>query len=267
MKKLILCLLCAYGFAFDSKPWLDPIFETQFRLSYTYQFYNHIKTSKGSMRLKTKDNYFDASLAMTVWPDIEIGLFLSAVKTSRKALFLDSFQALVKYQLLDDCVGDFVSFTLFGKLIAPYKRAIKNFGRFYHSFFEGVVGFSVGKEFSKGARFTNRLWFSLGLGIPNRGSAYSIGQFEWEYNIKDLFHLFVLSNANFGLGDQKLIFLTGFDGYRHLRYRAIDIGGGIKVFFGTYGNLTVSYLRRVYTHFAPQTNQLVFVYHLPFSLF
>ena len=35
-----------------------------------------------------------------------------------------------KYQLVDDCVGDFFSFTLFVNWVAPYKRAIKNFGRF-----------------------------------------------------------------------------------------------------------------------------------------
>jgi hypothetical protein len=268
MKKIFFYVFVpCLAFAFNFRPWLDPIFETQFRLGYTYQFYPSINTQFGNTPLKTKDHYFDASLEMRVSPSIEVGLFLSGLKTTRKDFFLDAFSALFKYQIFDDIIGDFASLTFFGQMVAPYKRSIKQFGRFYHSFFEGVLGLSLGKEFTKGPDFINRLWMASAIGIPNHGSVYAKNFFEWEWNVKNVMHVSIIANSYFGFGNSPLQNISLFDGYAHLRYRAVDLGAACKFLFGIYGDLSFSYLRRIYNKYAPRTNQFIFVYHLPFSLF
>lgn len=260
-----LCFSAASAYPF--KPWLGNLFEFQLKAAYTYQYYSHIKASPFSIRRPTHDHLANLDLSMTVLPIMSVGIDLGGQKRSFHAMTFDHVRVRGQYLLLDDIIGDPVSATVNLTLVSVDRKALPALGLMHHGRFESTLGLSLGREWAIGRVFTHRLWANAALGGASHASLFTEDNINWQINFIDRLRLGITGFFDGGFGTKKLHMNT-FNGYRHERYRVLDIAANLKYRWGIWGDLSFEIGRRLWAENAPDNNLFVRVaYHLPFAAF
>lgn len=268
MRRALFLLATSCASAYPFKPWLGNLFEFQLRGAYTYQYYSHIRTGEGRVRLPTHNQLGDVDLGMTVLPIASLGIDLGIQKRTGHAMKFDHIRLRGQYLLLDDIVGDPVSLTANLSLTSVDRKALPALGLMHKGRFEALLGVSIGREWAIGRVFTHRLWANIGLGGASHASLYTLDALNWQINFIDRIRFGIKGVFEGGFGTRDLSDTTLFDGYRHLRYRSADIAADLKYRWGIWGDLSFEIGRRLWAENAPENNLFVKIsYHLPFAAF
>lgn len=268
LKTPLFFLAMSYASAYPFKPWLGNLFEFQLRATYTYQYYSHIRTAGGNVRRPTHNQLGDLDLGMTVLPTVSLGADIGVQKRTAHAMTFDHIRLRGQYLLCDDIVGDPVSMTVNLSLASIDRKALPAMGLMHHGRFEALTGLSIGREWAIGRVFTHRLWANLGLGGASHASLYTLDNLNWQINFIDRIRLGIKGLFDAGYGTRKLNNIALFDGYRHLRYRTLDVAADLKYRWGIWGDLSLEIRRRLWAENAPENNLFVIIsYYLPFSAF
>jgi len=268
LKRALFLLAVGTASAYPFKPWLGNLFEFQLRGTYTYQYYSSVRTSGGIVHLPTHNQLADLDLGMTILPIASVGIDLGAQKRTWRSMTFDHVRVRGQYLLLDDIVGDPVSMTVNLSLTSVDRKALPAPGLMHHGRFEALLGTSIGREWAIGRVFTHRLWANIGLCGASHSSLYTLDSLNWQINFIDRIRFGIKGLFDAGYGTRKLDNVARFDGYRHLRYRTLDIAADLKYRWGIWGDLSIEVGRRLWAEYAPENNLFFKIsYHLPFAAF
>jgi hypothetical protein len=270
MRRLIvasyLLLKCSSAFlhadlnwsAWDLSPWFGRTFEFFPKAQYRWQRYHSVETSTGRQKVSGLDHFVDLSLQISPWPIFDAGIALSVCDTKQHHIDLEDTELLVRYQLLDDIVGDSVSAVIGARVIETFSAARYEPGIFNRGSIGGELLLSVGREWSQGSQWLWRIWALGACGCANVGKPWWRSSFTVKANYDECYHAEVFVAANGGCGRQALV-VDDFRGYGLVDYSAVDCGGRLHRYFEDGSDIAFMYMRRLYARNTPcHVNQLVF---------
>lgn len=251
--------------ATDFKPWFPRYLEFQTNFSYVHQNYSIVNEGWRSIRWPAKNDFYAADLELA-YKDFcgEIECLFSGTK--RHHLGPDCTKATIRYQLLDDIIGDPVSLVVGASFTQVFSLALKDISIFHHGHAEGEFHLSLGNEYIYKNKEMSRWWVVGGIGLGDKGSPWLRGELAWEISWcgNQLARLYALGIS--GLGGENLDVFK-FDGYGPIAHRSIDFGAVYRYMFAWDGSLSIGYARRLYAKNCPEkTNFYYLSYHYAFGL-
>jgi hypothetical protein len=267
--KLTTCLFLFFSCALsatDYRPWTKVDVQLYPRIDYTFQHYDKINSSSGSRHRSSNDHILGFGLYGNY---IEYSLELegSLARTRDLPCGLNHFKLTGKYQAANDIIGDSLSVTIGGSLIAASRDAVEDYGLFHHSKCEGELFASIGKEVSCYDQWISRWWIVGGIGFGERGSTWMFSQCSWEKNVSFYWQWRLFANLLWGFGGNSINFDRSFKGYGRIRHRSVDIGTGLYLPTLCRGDYSIEFIQRVWARNYPEGAQIVQMsYIYPFGL-
>ncbi len=185
---------------------------------------HQVDTPQGSFPFKSNNATLATSLGLTFWPDwnAEIGLLLT--KTSDIGFSYEAAYTTIRYQWMDDLVGDPLSLTTGITLSFPRTAFLHNFSYDYHGHFNAELHATFGKEWGcMGGPLLNA-WGLAGVGIAEKGSPWLHGLAVCDFAFNPCLSVGCFLEGVFGLGHDNIIPSTFFPGYASIGHRSLDLG-------------------------------------------
>lgn len=249
-----LCGFLAYtslSMATDLKPWYPRYLEFQSRFTYLHQQYREIDTKVGCIRRGANNDFYTGSLQLAY--DAYCGeLEATFSGTRRHHLGPDNIKGTLRYQILDDVVGDPVSLVVGLSLSQVFSLALKDVSVFHHGLFEGEINLALGQECATWTSWLSRWWGVAALGVGDHGSPWVRGELAWEKNWWDKHRLRIFTDLLFGLGGQRLRLFVPFKGYGPIHHQSIDFGILYRYTLPCDGALSLGYSRRLFAKNCPK---------------
>jgi hypothetical protein len=252
----------------EVEPWLDVLGQFHFEAAYAYSRYNKVQGAHPGLKHPSNDQLLAFDLGVVPWPNWDADIDMEFAQTPRLAWGFRSVGGQVRYQWLDDIIGDPVSLTTGLNLRYASWRALSDVSCPYHSTWNAEFNASVGKEWEQMAYWVTRVFAFGGVGIANHGSPWLRGIAAVQANQKDKHQYTVFAAGYFGFGRRQDIDIRHFHGYGSIHHQSVDLGIGYRYSFGIWGSLSLEYAYRVYAHaFPAHVNWFAISYRLPFSFF
>lgn len=249
----------------DLKPWFPRYLEFQSTFTYLHQQYCDVNEGTRTIYWKSKDDFYTAGIELA-YDDYCGELECTFSSTRRHHLGPDNIKGTLRYQILDDIIGDPVSLVAGVTVAQVFSLSLKDISTFHHGNLEGEFHLSVGKECPCYDTWRSRWWSVAGIGIGDHGSPWLHGEFAWEYNWCDRQRVRIYAVGIYGLGDENLdVFL--FDGYGPIMHQSIDFGAMYRYTFACDGSLSIGYAHRLHARNCPSHVNIYYIsYEYPFGL-
>lgn len=250
----------------EHSPWLPPLWEFQSRTSLFYERVHKVETPQGSFPFKSNNVTLATSLGLTFWPDwnAEIGLLMT--KTSDINFSYEAAYTSIRYQWMDDLVGDPISLTTGLNLSFPRTAFLNNFSYNYHGQCNAEAHVSVGKEWGYTEGPLLNLWGLGGIGIAEKGSPWLHGLAVCDFAFNHCLRLGCFLEGIFGLGHNDIIPATIFPGYASIAHRSLDLGVFVETPLSYWGSLSFFGWGNFYAHnFIQHTWGMKTTLLIPFS--
>jgi hypothetical protein len=249
----------------DLKPWFPRYLEFQSSFTYLHQQYYKVDEGARTIHWRSKDDFYHTGLELA-YDDLCGELELTFSSTKRHHLGPDNAKATLRYQVLDDIIGDPVSLVAGVTVSQVFALSLKDISTFNHGGIEGEFHLSVGAECPCWDTWTSRWWAVGGIGLGDHGSPWLHGELAWEKNWCEQQHFRLFAEAIYGLGDENLdVFI--FDGYGPIRHQSIDLGAMYRYTFECDGSLSLGYAHRLHARNCPENANIYYVtYEYPFGL-
>lgn len=259
------CLFSSLLYGTDLKPWYPRCLEFQSSFTYLHEQYCEVDEGTRVIHHPSKDDFYRAGLELAYDP-FAYELEVTFSSTREHHLAPDTIQGTVRYQLLDDIVGDPVSLVTGVTVTQVFTQSLKDISTFHHGGIEAEFHVAVGRECPCYNTWVSRYFGVGGFGIADHGSPWLHGILAWEKNWFDKHHVHLYLNALYGLGDQDLN-VFDFDGYGSIRHQSIDLGAQYRYIFCTYSSLTAGYAHRVHAKNGPKNTNIYYIkFNYPFGL-
>jgi hypothetical protein len=252
--------------ATDLSPWYTRYLEIQPKASYEYQFYSTVNDSNKAKHYSSQNHFLNMSLsgAYDRWC---LEFESNFADTRHRSFSFSDVRLTLRYQWLDDVLGDPISLISGCTLIQDVKWARNDISCFYHGCFEGEFHLAAGKETSCEQFWMSRLWGLLGFGMADEGSPWIQGSLNWDHNWWDFHKVNMSILSLWGLGGNNLNLARPFKGYGSIGHYSIDLAVSYQYTFDFGGMFGVEYAYRLYAHNCParvNTFGVNFIY--PFGL-
>lgn len=263
---LLLTSLSTLG-ALEQRPWFGNPFEWIFKADYTYYRFSDVDNSICPLS-SPSDNHLVRLDMLFSPPSWNTTAEAELIESPFQPFSWRSFALQAEKQWLDDIAGDPFSFATGANIRAVSTKSLRDVGCPYHANGNLELTASLGKEWSQGVFWTNRIYGVGAVGFGNRGSPWFRGLVSYGYNREDRHRLRLWAETYLGTGSQKEIDIDNFDGYGKIAHRSIDVGIGYAYFLRIWGSFHFEYARTVFARSFPErTNFFTFRYELPFSPF
>lgn len=269
MRRAFLVLLspCAL-LGLNKEPWLTDLWEFNFRPSYTYSTYPSVQGAVQKHQKTSHDNFLTFDLGVCPLDSMAIDVDIGFADTPIQKMGYRSSAVQLRYQFLDDIVGDFVTITTGAIFRGVSRHGLKDPSCPYHSDVNGSLNLSVGKEWSKNQYWISRVFGYLDGGMANHGSGWIQYLVSAQANINNCHRFGIFNEGYFGFGSKETLNIDHFHGYGSIHHQSLDVGARYSYVFPIWGHLTFAYTRRVYAKLFPQdANFFTVSYTLPFSFF
>lgn len=269
------------------EPWVPPTNEIIINGELAYQWYHHVKFDSHAVSYHDQDVFLNL-LASDSFVDRfnlegEFGLFHSSALNND--FVSDHFALNARYQWLDTLCDDYLSLATAFSVIFPTESARKNPGEFYHTDVDMELHLSIGKQYPantcdecvdekgkliplvKNVHGMENYWADVGVGHGISGAAWLKVQAAGEKQFKDYQFVRLLADYQQGFGNQGLeeAMANGFNGYRKVSYRALDLTVRYLYEFGCNQSVSAMYAYRIYAKdCAASINQFTFNYNMAF---
>lgn len=261
----LLLTMTSLASATDLKPWFPRYLEFQSYFTYLHQQYCKVNEGTRSIYWRSKDDFYSAGLELA-YDDFCGELEFTFSGTKRHHLGPDNAKATLRYQVLDDIIGDPVSLVAGVTVTQVFALSLKDISTFHHGGIEGEFHLSVGKECADWDVWSSRWWVVGGIGVGDHGSPWIHGEIAWEKNWCDRHRVRLYSVGIYGLGDENLDVFQ-FDGYGDIQHQSIDVGAMYRYTFDCEGSLSVGYAYRVHARNCPKEVNIYYVtYDYPFGI-
>jgi len=254
--------------ALEVEPWLGNVWEFRFTPAYTYSRFH--KVQNGEPQLHDPYNVHLLALGMGVAPTETSGFDADAefVDTTKQAMGYRSCAFQYRSEWMDDIVGDWATLTTGISLRGVSRHSLKDISCPYASDLNVELNGALGKEWNRGSVWSVRMFGWGALGKANHGSPWIrfLFSIEGQQEFCHRFGLYLL--GYFGFGAKEFVPVNHFHGYATIHHQSVDVGVRYAYVFNIWGNLAVSYARRVYAHAFPESvNAFTVSYTLPFCFF
>lgn len=254
--------------ALHKEPWFGPMLEFELDSSYANYRFRSVQNGAPNLQGLLVDQDLCWNLSFVPWSTISFDMEFDVAHTSQINWSYRSAAGQLRYQVLDDIVGDPVSLVVGFAFRNVSKRLLRSVSTIYHGManFEGNI--TVGKEWAKGLDWQWRSFISQAFGSANTGSIYSYTRFALERNLWNVHFFSFLADGYFGFGSRRFVPTDDFHGWGLYRHKSVQLAVKYRVNFSVYGSLSLEYMRTVYARTYPENaNLFVVSYDLPFSLF
>lgn len=268
MKKQLFIFLIAPALvcAFDEKPWFHEPLEMRLDLLYSYSFFSKVNHSIPSSIPHFHENLQRITYGVAYISDWDFQLEIETAETTFNSGYFRSGGLLIRYQWLDDVIGDVLSVAAGLSLRGAPQKALKDITTPYARTFNIETTLSIGKEWDKLKDWKHRLWGLIAFGIGNKYSPWLRSELWYHFQMVKDHELFIAAHSYVGLGKVKEVVINHFSGWGKIQHRSIDVDIGYRYQLGIWGYLEAHYLRRVFAKSYPEeVNTFVISYHLPFS--
>jgi hypothetical protein len=266
---LILLSVSLHGNGFKKDPWIEQWLQFRFEPSFLYRKYPFVNGAINPSSYSSNDRFTQIDMAGVVYPNTDLELLIEFADTKKQRLGTQSVGGQLAYQLLDDYVGDMLSYTPLVNIRFVSSRSLKDVSCIYHYNWNFEVGQAIGKEWSFGDRWIFKPYLFLGVGQANKGSPWlkTYINLAGSYNLKHSLEL--ICDGYFGLGKNHFVNINSFNGYAQVHHQSIDLGLKYKFYISqVFGDVSLSYYHRVFAkNFPSDANSFEFIYSLPFSFF
>ncbi len=255
------------SYATEFSPWYPNIFEVQPMIEILSLHSSQVASNHGNFHRHLNATFLRGSMSLAYYDWYGEGEVLLANDTHRDFGY-DSCIGTFRYLITNDVPGDsFLSSTAGLSIISASRRALDDLSSFHHGKFEGLIHFSLGKEFSHDQDWDFRLWGTLGLGVADVGSPWGYCKLcaEKKYALNQQLAMFL--NGLWGFGGDALSRKKHFHGYGPIAHRSLDVTTTYSYLFeeGLQATLKGSY--RLYAHNFPKQAYSVSISLLyPFGL-
>ncbi len=263
-----LLLLPCFLFSLDKEPWFTDLWEFNFRSAYTYSYYPSVEGAIQKNQKTSRDNFLTFDLGVCPADTLSVDVDLEFADTPIQKMGYRSSAFQVRYQFLDDIVGDFATITTGASFRGVSRHGLKDPSCPYHSDVNGALNLAIGKEWA-----SNNFWqfraFGYGSGgLANNGSGWIDYLVSIQANINNCHRFSIFNVGYFGFGSKETLNIDHFHGYGAIHHQSLDVGVKYSYVFPIWGHLSVMYTRRVYAKLFPQdANFFTLSYTLPFSFF
>jgi hypothetical protein len=250
--------------ATELSPWYSRYLEIQPKVSYFYQYYPSICISNKTKHYPAHNQFVNMSVsgAYDRW---SLELESNFADTRHRTWSFSDVRLTLRYQWLDDILGDSFSLVSGCTLIQDIQLAKHDISCFYHGCLEGELHVSVGKETSCQQFWVSHLWGVAALGIADEGSPWIKGEVSWDHNGWDLHDIKLSVVSLWGLGRNNLN-PRRFKGYGGIGHYSIDLAVNYHYAFEFGGILGLEYSYRLYAHNCPsQVNTFGVNFIYPFG--
>lgn len=269
MRKLLLLLAAPLSLAaIDLQPWYSPSFEIQAEAKWIYQTFNEVDANPEPIPYRARDNFAVGRLGVSAFDTYDAQLEVVGAQTKAHNFNFDHVSLTLRYLLMDDVEGDFVSWVVGATGIQSVRQAVRDVSSFHHGVSEGEIHTAIGKEIVRCDTWSSHWWITGAIGCAGTGSPWCRGNAYVEYQIPARTLLLrVFAETLWGLGRQDLTTFANFQGYGPIRHRSIDTGARFTYQFPYCGSLHVQYARRVWAkNYPSKANILTVSYLYPFGL-
>lgn len=271
MKKFLSCaslLVTTSGFALETKPWLNNVYEFDFETAFSYAHFNKVQGASRQLTSPVNNRDLLLDFGFTPFPSFDIRVEGEFGKTNYVNWALRSGALQMRYQLMDDISGAPLSL-LFGLNIrGATHHFLRDVSTPYAAEFNAEITCSAGKEWSDGISWQMRTYGYATLGQGNRGYPWTHELFVWEYNLYDTHRFGLFAEGDFGFGNKHHVDVKKFAGWGKYQHQSIDLGFSYGYKIGIWGILKATYAYRVFAHNYPEhVNFVSLSYSIPFSLF
>ncbi len=255
-------------FGLDREPWLTDQWEFNFRPTYTYSYYPSVEGALQHHQKTSHDNFLTFDLGVCPTPSLSCDIDLEFADTPIQKMGYRSLAFQVRYQFLDDIVGDFATITTGAYVRGVSRHSLKDPSCPYHSDINGALNLSLGKEWGNGQYWQMRAFGYVDGGMANHGSGWTRYLISFQTNTHNRHRFGIFNEGYFGFGNQESLNIDHFHGYGSIHHQSLDVGARYSYVFRIWGHFTLMYTRRVYAKLFPQdANFFTLSYTLPFSFF
>ncbi len=224
MKRIWILLLCSSLHAMNYQPWFNPLLEFQSTSEYEYQYSKTLQSPLGNSEKACNENYVSTNLQVSPWPYWDAQFELDLAGTTSVTFNFAAFQALGRYQWLDDTVGDVMSLTTGVHLLVPRALLLANDSFYYVGHVNVDFNVGVGKAFYCGqSDWRSRVWLYAGYGVASQGSPWFDTYLEWDQRICERWVYSLTSRFIYGTGSNNINPNLPFPGYASLNFQAINL--------------------------------------------
>lgn len=272
MRRLFLLgLLAALPYslcATQLQPWFGYSHHLEGRGTYVFQNFQRVNTRLGPQKYISNDSFVTASLAGNRYDEWNFELEITGAKTRAHGFNFDCARFTARYLVLNDIIGDRVSFVPGITVIQATNQSVHDLGSFHHGITEMEIHASVGRETTCGSKWSKRWWLVGAIGQGIRGVPWLRGdgvvQFQpgWCGQVLELGAYTLWGTGNRGIG-----LLNRFSGYGVVAHQSVDLGAAYIHRFDYLGSLKIGYKRRIYAQNFPEgVNYLIVEYFYPFDI-
>ncbi len=264
----ILCVAPVIVSSLETRPWFDSVCEFSFATEYTYSRYHHVQDASVQLTHPSNDQLLRLNLGFTPSEIWDIQAEIEFVDTPRQRFSYRSAAIQARILWFNDIVGDPVSWTTGLNIREVSDKSLSDVSCPYHAMVDFELTTAIGKEWSKGPDWTSRTWGNIGLGTANEGSPWLRGLWVFQKNWSNRHRAIVFAHGYFGFGTKQRVNVDHFNGWAKFHHQSIDLGLGYQYHFDLWGDITLSYARRIYAHSFPEhVNFFTIAYEVPFSVF
>ncbi|MBS0650556.1 MAG: hypothetical protein JSR93_05285 [Verrucomicrobia bacterium] len=263
----VLCMAPVLASSLETKPWFGSVWEFHFSSAYTYSRYHRVQDASVQLSHPSNDQLLRFDLGVSPSEMWDVQAEVEFINTPRQSFSYRSAAAQARVQWLNDIAGDPVSWTTGFNIREVSDKSLHDVSCPYHAIVDFELTTALGKEWSKGPYWTARTWGNLGIGIANEGSPWLRGLWVFEKNWDNRHRAIFFTDGYFGFGTKQHVNVKHFNGWAKYHHQSIDLGLGYQYHFDLWGDITLSYARRIYAHtFPEQVNFITIAYQVPFSV-
>ncbi|MBI3236248.1 MAG: FAD-dependent oxidoreductase [Chlamydiales bacterium] len=264
---LAISIICTTSlFSLEKKPWIGNPWEFTFASSYVYSHFRHVQNASVQPSTPSNDHLlrFDLSFPFSEGADLQAEVEFADTPRQNFGYRSSALQGRIRWY--NDIAGDFLSWTTALHIRQVAGVSLKDISCPYQANFNIGLSSSIGKEWSRGPHWSTRMWGDIDVGIGNRGSPWASFITCFEKNWKNRHRLIGFLEGYFGLGSDQHVDVDHFYGWGKFSHRSLDLGAGYQYHFDLWGDITLSYARRIYAHTFPENvNFFLISYQIPFS--
>lgn len=251
----VLILFCCFQLtileAIDYRPWIGNYYEFEFKSSLLYQTYPFVAVDSKLKKNNGNDFFLGGSLSNAIAPNFSLEVELVGARTRKQCWGVDHLNFSGKLVLLDDIVGDPITFTTGLNLIQTFDEASKDISSFHHSHEEAEFFVAFGSETAWiEEEWAKRWWALAGIGVGNQGSPWLHGMAGYEVRICKEHELLFQLNSLWGLG-KNTIKIHDFKGYGPIQHQSIDLGLRYTYLIEFFGQTSLEYSYRIFARNFP----------------
>ena len=197
--------------------------------------------------------------------DFEIELELE--NTSKYTFGVESAAFQMRRSILDDIVGDWISFDIGGNVRAVPGQRLSDVAVPYHNLWNFEFVTALGREWSKQGEWWLRSFVSAAVGQANRGYPWFKANFDIQGKAFNAYVVEAFFRSYFGIGHYTLINVDTFNnGYGMFKHQNVDVGITFSFLFKVMGKLKFLYAHRFYARtFPTDYNEFQLSWDVPFS--